>query len=84
MAANVVDEAFASGKRQIEMIIRQFDELHHEQFSRRLRISALLRSLTFRPATRSALVTIFSRSQSLMKLAARGTRQQGLRATEIS
>jgi menaquinone-9 beta-reductase len=83
MAANVVNEAFVSGKRQVETIIRQFDQLHRAQFSRRLRVSALLRSLTFRPATRSALVTIFSRSQSLMKLAARGTRQQGLRATEI-
>jgi flavin-dependent dehydrogenase len=84
MAANIVNEAFASGKRQLETIIKRFDELHHAQFSRRLRISALLRSLTFRPATRSALVTIFSRSQSLMKLAARGTRQQGFSATEIS
>lgn len=84
LAANVVNEAFISGERSVETITRRFDQLHHAQFGRRLRVCAMLRRLTFHPGTRSLLVTLFSHSQWLMKLAARGTRQRGLRATESS
>jgi flavin-dependent dehydrogenase len=84
LAANVVNQAFVPGERSVEIITRRFDQLHHAQFGWRLRICAMLRALTFQPATRSALVTILSRSRSLMKLAARGTRQRVLRATESS
>lgn len=84
LAANVVNRAFVSGERNVETLTRRFDQLHRAQFGWRLRICALLRGLTFHPATRSALVTILSRSQTLMKLAARGTRQRVLSATESS
>lgn len=84
LAANVVNRAFVSGEHNVETLTRRFDQLHRAQFGWRLRICALLRGLTFHPATRSALVTILSRSQTLMKLAARGTRQRVLSATESS
>ncbi len=84
LAAGVVTQAFAAGERNPENIIRQFERIHQAQFGWRLRVCAMLRRLTFHPATRSALVTLLSRSQSLMKLAARSTRQRGLRATELS
>lgn len=81
LAANVINESFeysGSGKCEAGVVIKRYEELHRARFGWRLKVCALLRSLTFNPATRNALVTIFSRHQKLMKLAALSTRQRVL------
>lgn len=83
LAANVVNESFAAGERDIQTIKRRYDELHRAQFGWRFRACAMLRGLAFKPKTRNALVTILSRHQRLMKLAALSTRQRGLGANSI-
>jgi flavin-dependent dehydrogenase len=76
MAANVVNQAFAENVRDVETIAGRYDQLHRAQFGWRYRATSLLRSLAFKPAARNALVTLLSRNQSLMKLAALSTRQK--------
>jgi len=83
LAANVINESFAAGKRDIQTIKKRYDELHRAQFGWRFRACAMLRGLAFKPMARNAMVTILSRHQSLMKLAALSTRQRGLKADTI-
>jgi flavin-dependent dehydrogenase len=83
LAANVVNESFAVGERGVQTIKRRYDELHRAQFGWRFRACAMLRGLAFKPRTRNALVTILSRHQRLMKLAALSTRQRGFGANSI-
>lgn len=81
LAATVVIQAFGKGVYQkgvseLESIVKRYKQLHRAQFGWRYRATSMLRSLAFKPTTRNALVTIFSRHQSLMKLAALSTRQR--------
>lgn len=76
LAATVVNQAFAENTREVEMIAGRYEQLHRAQFGWRYRATSLLRSLAFKPAARNALVTLLSRNQSLMKLAALSTRQR--------
>jgi flavin-dependent dehydrogenase len=79
LAAKVVTESFAAGEREVGTIERRYGALHRAQFGWRFRVSAMLRSVAFNPAARNALVTLLARHQNLMKLAALGTRQRGLK-----
>ncbi|MDQ3009084.1 MAG: NAD(P)/FAD-dependent oxidoreductase [Acidobacteriota bacterium] len=86
LAAAVVNESFTMGNPgayDVETTIKRYNELYRAQFGWRFRICAMLRGLAFKPATRNALMTILSRHQGLMKLAALGTRQRGLKADSI-
>ncbi|MEK7830650.1 MAG: hypothetical protein AAB401_06155, partial [Acidobacteriota bacterium] len=73
LAATVVKN---ESVRELENIVKRYEQLHRAQFGWRYRATSMLRSLAFKPAARNALVTIFSRHQSLMKLAALSTRQR--------
>ena len=83
LAAKVVSEAFAMGGREVAIIDQRYDALYRAQFGWRFRVSAMLRSLAFNPTARNALVTLLARHQNLMKLAALGTRQRGLKTNSI-
>ncbi len=76
LAAKVVHQAFSEGIEDVDQIIMRYRKSHRAKFGSRLRASAILRALIFKPAARNALVTLFSRNQSLMKLAALSTRQK--------
>ncbi len=78
LAAKVITQAFNEGVVQIDNVIRHYQQLHRAQFGWRLRAGAVFRALAFNPTARNALVTLFSRHQSLMKLAALSTRQKVL------
>jgi len=83
LAAKVVSGSFATGEREVGVIERRYDTLYRAQFGWRFRVSAMLRSLAFNPTARNALVTLLARHQNLMKLAALGTRQRGLKTNSI-
>lgn len=86
LAATVVSQSFTPGKFDtcdVESIINQYGDRHRAQFGWRLRVCSLLRGMAFKPATRNILVTILSRHQGLMKLAALSTRQRGLGTNSI-
>lgn len=76
LAATVVHQAFSEGIKDVDQIVSHYQRLHRAKFGWRLRTSAILRAIAFKPAMRNALVTLFSRHQSLMKLAALSTRQR--------
>ncbi len=76
LAATVVNQAFSEDVCELENIVKRYEQLHRAQFGWRYRATSMLRKLAFKPAARNALVTIFSRHQSLMKLAALSTRQR--------
>jgi len=76
MAAKVISRAFADGVRDVKETTRRYERIHRARFSWRLRASAVLRMIVFNPAARNTLVTLLSRNQTLMKLAALSTRQK--------
>lgn len=80
LAAKVVIKAgiWEEGVCEVENIVKRYEQLHRAQFGWRYRATSMLRSLAFKPAARNALVTIFSRHQSLMKMAALSTRQRAI------
>lgn len=80
LAATVVksEGVCQKGIWDVGNIVKHYERLHRAQFGWRYRATSMLRSLAFKPAACNALVTIFSRHQSLMKLAALSTRQRAL------
>jgi flavin-dependent dehydrogenase len=76
LAARVINQSFAEGVRDVEVIAKKYDRLHRAQFSLRFLACSLLRAVAFKPAARNALVTALCRYQSLVKLIALSTRQR--------
>lgn len=76
LAAEVIHQAISEGITNAEAIIHRYEARHRANFGLRYRISSMLRNLAFRPTARTALVSVLSRHQSLMRLVALGTRQR--------
>lgn len=83
LAAEVIHEAFAEGLREVDLIAGRYNRIHRAQFRWRSKVSSMFRGLAFNPVTRNALVTLFSRHQSLMKIAALSTRQRVLKVRGV-
>lgn len=79
LAAAIINEAFGSGVRELEAIRSRYEQQHRAQFGWRFRASSMLRGVAFKPMARNAMVTLLSRHQGLMKLAALSTRQRALK-----
>lgn len=75
LAARVINQSFAEGVRDVEVIAKKYDRLHRAQFGLRFLACALWRAIAFKPAARNALVTALCRYQSLVKLIALSTRR---------
>ncbi|MGH9937834.1 MAG: NAD(P)/FAD-dependent oxidoreductase [Blastocatellia bacterium] len=76
LAARVINQSFAEGLRDVEVIAKKYGRLHRAQFGLRFLACALLRAVAFKPAARNALVTALCRYQSLVKLITLSTRQR--------
>jgi menaquinone-9 beta-reductase len=78
LVAEVINESFAAGVRDIATITARYEQLHRAQFGWRFKACAMWRSAAFHPFARNTLVTVLARQQWLLRLAARSTRQGGL------
>lgn len=78
LAAEVINESFAAGVRDVATISARYEQLHRAQFGWRFKACAVWRNLAFHPRARNTLVTVLARQQWLLRLAARSTRQSGL------
>lgn len=78
LAAQVINESFAAGVRDVAAIAARYEQLHRAQFGWRFKACALWRKLAFHPAARNTLVTVLARQQWLLRLATRSTRRNGL------
>lgn len=76
LAAEVISQSFAEGVNDVDVIAKNYDQLHRARFGWRFKACALLRAVAFKPAMRNALVTALCRYQSLAKLMALSTRQK--------
>lgn len=78
LAAQVINDFFGAGVRDVEVISARYEQLHQAQFGWRFKACAIWRGLAFHPLARNTLVTVLARQQWLLRLAARSTRQSGL------
>jgi DnaJ-domain-containing protein 1 len=78
LVAEVINESFAAGVRDIAAITARYEQLHRAQFGWRFKACAMWRSAAFHPFARNTLVTVLARQQWLLRWAARSTRQGGL------
>jgi flavin-dependent dehydrogenase len=77
LASTVIEQSFARGETEPEVVARRFRAFHRAEFSWRFRACALLRHLALRPVTHALIASLLSRYSSLAKLMAASTRQRG-------
>lgn len=76
LAADVINQSFAQGIREIDAITGVYTRRHRAQFGLRFHATAFLRSLAFKPLPRRLAVTLLSRSRAIARLTALSTRQR--------
>ncbi|MEJ7849448.1 MAG: NAD(P)/FAD-dependent oxidoreductase [Pyrinomonadaceae bacterium] len=74
-SAEILADCISRGNSSFEALTANYHRLHKETFSRRLRISSLLRRVAFSPYFAKSAISILSVSKLSRELLARATRQ---------